>query len=355
MVGAAEKAAAQDSVRRETMRAGRALGLVVPPSAVNPNLVNDSLQSIAGKAAVAQEAILKNQPKINAAVKAEIGLADSAPLSPIAINTQRVAPNLVYEKIGSSSPAAKNLLEQFKQTTSDANDLFSAYRNAPIKDPSVLSRARALQAQAETYKQVLRTVVPKPLYDEFDAARVQLAKIGMVDRAVRLGDGNVDAKVFGDALDAGEKLSGNLLSIGRFQSAFGRYVKEAASTPPSGVDYLKMAAKIGVGAGALAKGEPSLAVAAPIAMMAAERGARAGILSSKYQDLMAKPFYGAATEDIPAGIARLGVAKESRDAKTTGKDNALQVLGKVGLAKGEQPLTEDEYRKYNELKAKLGK
>lgn len=334
-IGAANAAtkAGQDSVRRETLKAGQELGLVIPPSAVNPNIVNDSLQSLAGKAATAQESIIRNQPKINAAVRTEIGLPESAPLSPIAINTQRVAPNLVYEQIGKSSQQARDFLDQFKQSTSDANDLFAAYRSANIKDPSILAQARAKQAEAEIFKGALKTVVPKPLYDQFDAARVQLAKIGMVDRAVRLGDGNVDAKVFGDALEAGEKLTGNLLKIGRFQSAFGRYVKEAATTPPSGVDYLKLLAKGGMAGAALAKGEPSLAVAAPLGLYAAERGARTGILSQPYQRMMATPNYGAATEDVPAGLARLSTAKEGREA----------------------PLTEEEYQRYNELKAKLGK
>lgn len=334
MANAASTKAGQDSVRRETLKAGQELGLVIPPSAVNPNIINDSLQSLAGKAATAQESIIRNQPKINAAVRTEIGLPESAPLSPIAINTQRVAPNLVYEQIGKSSQQARDFLDQFKQSTSDANDLFAAYRSANIKDPSILAQARAKQAEAEIFKGALKTVVPKPLYDQFDAARVQLAKIGMVDRAVRLGDGNVDAKVFGDALEAGEKLTGNLLKIGRFQSAFGRYVKEAATTPPSGVDYLKLLAKGGMAGAAIAKGEPSLAVAAPLGLYAAERGARAGILSPGYQSRLAQPFYGAGLEDAPAAVSRLSAAKAGRE---------------------EAPLTEDELKRYNELKQQLGK
>lgn len=331
----ARVARTQDSVRRETLNAGRGLGLVVPPPAVAPGPVNDTLTSLAGKAAAAQESTLRNQPKINAAIRSEIGLPADAPLSPIAINTARVPHELVYKKIASTSPEAANLLEQFKQAQADTNELYAAYRNSAIKDPATLKAAKAREVEADTFKRGLGQVIGKDLLAEFDSARVSLAKIGQVDRATRLGDGNVDAKVFGDALEHGEKLTGNLLKIGRFQSAFGRYVREASKTPPSGVDYLKLLAKGGVAAGAAASGNLPMAVAGPLAMMGAERGARSLVLSGPYQRLLANPNYGAALEDVPAAVGRIGAESASRN---------------VDL---DEPLSDEEYRRYEELKAKL--
>src|SRR6478752_559368 len=74
MAEKARIAAQQDAVRRETLNAGRSLGLVLPPSVTAPTAGNNALNSIAGKAATAQEAVLRNQPKINDAVRVEIGL-----------------------------------------------------------------------------------------------------------------------------------------------------------------------------------------------------------------------------------------------------------------------------------------
>lgn len=334
----ARVAAQQDAVRRETLKAGRGLGLVVPPAAVAPNAVTNTLQSLAGKAATAQEAILRNQPKINAAVRSEIGLPADAPLSPISINTARVAPNLVYEKIARSSPEAAGLLAEFKQASADANELYAAYRVSPIKDPSLLAKAKAAEIDADALKSGLGQVVSPALMKEFDSARTLLAKIGLADRATRVGDGNVDAKVFGDALEHGEKLTGNLLKLGRFQSAFGRYVKEAATTPPSAVDNLKMFARFGLGGGAgYAAGGPMGAIVGTLGMAAAEKGARSAILSKPFQSRFATPYYGPSLEDVPAGLARLG-------AESAGRDSNL-----------DEPLSEEEMRRYEELKKKLRK
>ncbi len=309
-------AAAQDSVRRETLNAGRELGLVVPPAVTSPNAANNTLNSLAGKAATAQEAIIRNQPKINDAVRAEIGMASDVPLSPIALNTQRVGPNMVYDQIAKHSPEADGLLGQFKGAMDQARELRAAYRasiDAGTPNNATLLAARAAEAQADVFKQGLKKVLPTPLYDSFDAARTQLAKIGLAERAIRLGDGNVDAKVFGDALESGEKLTGNFSKLGRFQSAFGRYVKEAATTPPSGVDNLKMMAKLGLGgAGGYAAGGPFGAVAGAAAMTGAEKGARELALSPFYQRNFAQPFYGATNEDFQAALARYSAMNASR-------------------------------------------
>jgi hypothetical protein len=313
---AAAARSSQDSVRRETLKAGRELGLVVPPSVVSPNITNDTLQSLGGKAATAQAAIERNQPKINSAVRADIGLPDEAPLSEIAINTQRVAPNLTYDKIAKSSPEANNLLGQFKASNDRARELFSAYTDSKAKglpNNAILAEARIAAGEADGFKDALKKTLSKPLFDEFEAARVRLAKVGLAERAVRLGDGNADAKVYGDALEFGEKMTGNARTLGRFSSAFGRYMKEAAATPPSGVDYLKMFGTVGAGGGlGYTLGGVPGAIAGTAAMSAAQRGSRSLLLSPFYQNRFAQPYYGPTTEDISASFARLGVMQAGR-------------------------------------------
>jgi len=333
MAAAVKQASGNDSVRRETLRLGRELGLVVPPPAINPNPVNDTLNSIAGKAATAQSAILRNAPKIDDAIRAEIGLSPGTPFSPIALNTARVPHNLVYDQIGQSSPAAKNLLEQFKQTTADANELYAAYRLSPIKDPAILKQAKALDAQAAIYKTNLGKVVGPTLMKQFDSARTALAKIGLAERSVNPGTGSIDPNVIGKALDAGEFMSGNFTKIGRFQNAFGKYVKDASTTPPAGVDYLKTLAKIGVGGYGVKTGDVGAAIAGVAAMEGAERGTRNLILSKAYQEKLANPSYGAAQADVPAQLAARSVAR---------------------IADEDTPLTDEEKARLAALEAQYG-
>lgn len=322
---AARVAASQDSVRRETLKAGRELGLVIPPAAVAPNAVNETLQSVAGKAATAQEAILRNQPKVNAAVRSEIGLPSDAPISPISLNTARFEPNIVYEEVSKLTPAAGPLLENFKTATAEANIYRQAYRasiEAGKRNPALLEQAQAQDLIADQMRKALEKEANSPgantrnardIMDRFDAARTKLAKIGLAERSLNLGSGDIDPKIIGQALEHGEKLTGAFKTIGRFENAFGRYIKDASTTPPSGVDYLKMVGKFGLGGGAgyAAGGVPG-AVAGTVAMAAAERGSRNAILSPFYQRNMAQPFYGAVTEDVPAALARFGTMSATR-------------------------------------------
>jgi len=338
--GAAAVAKSQDSLRRETLKAGRELGLGVPPAVTAPGPINNTLQSLGGKAAVAQEQILRNQPKVNSAVRAEIGLPESAPITPIALNTARVAPNMVYDEVAKLTPATGALLDQFKNATAEANRIRQAYRasiDSGRRNPTLLAEAEAQDAVAEQMLSGLKaeaTTVANGLkvMERFNEARVKLAQIGLAERAVNKGSGDIDAKIIGDALEQGEKLTGNFAKIGKFQNAFGKYIQDAANVPPSGVDYLKLLGKFGVGTGVgYAMGGYPGAFIGGVGTQIAEKGARNLAVNPAYQRAFAKPFYGAATEDIPASIARLATQAAGRD----------------------DPLTEEEQKKLDELRARF--
>jgi hypothetical protein len=310
-------AASKESVARETLREGRKLGLGAPPSAIRPGIVNDALQSLAGKAATAQEQILKNQPKVNDAIRQSIYgdgvVATDAPFSALALNTARTGPNLVYDRLAKLTPTTGPLLENFKKATADANLARQAYQSSidsGRRNVGLLEDAQAADAIADQMIAGLKSEASKvtggnKLIQEFEKARIKLAQIGLTERAVNKGSGNVDPAVIGQALDHGEKLTGAFRTIGKFENAFGRYLKDAATTPPSGVDYLKLLAKGGLFGTGAATGNPALALGGPLAMTAAERGARGAILSPFYQNRFARPNYGPTTEDMAAGASRL--------------------------------------------------
>lgn len=311
----------QDALRRETLNAGRELGLVVPPAVTRPGPINNTLQSISGKAATAQEAVLRNQPKVNAAIRAEIGLPPEAPITPISLNTARVPHNLVYEEVSQMTPAASGLLENFKTATAEANLSRQAYRasiDAGRRNPALLADAEAQSAIAEKMRSALSKEAAlvkggKDLMKRFENASVKLAQIGLAERAANKGSGDIDAAVIGQALEHGERLTGNFAKIGKFQNAFGKYVQDAANTPPSGVDYLKLLGKFGVGTGLgyAAGGYPG-AVLGGVGAQLAEKGSRGAILSPGYQRALGSPFYGPTTEDITATLGRVGTMKAGR-------------------------------------------
>ena len=299
----------QDSTRRRTIELGQELGYVLPPSILRPNMVNDAMNSVGGKAAMAQEAALRNQPITNAAVRAELGLNPGESLSVQALNTARLGPNSTYAKLAGVSPQLTVMLDTFKQAQADANMLFTNYRNQFPKNPDILANAKQRQIDADDMVAMMETEAKSHskgnLIDEFKEARVKLAKIGLAERAMNKGDGNIDASVIGKAYDAGEKMTGNFEKIGRFQNAFGAALREAGKVPPSGVNQLipMLAGSVGT-YGALAGGASGAAAAIPI--MLAPRTAREIALSKFFQKQIVHPDYGVTRQDIPAMLAQFG-------------------------------------------------
>jgi hypothetical protein len=309
--------AAQDATRRETLRIGKELGYVIPPSVIRPSLATDTLNSIGGKAATAQEAIRRNQPITNQAIREELKLPPNTAFSDQSLNVARIVPNKAYADAAAVSPQAKIMLDEFKQAQANANQAFANYRNMPKKDPSVLEIAKKHQTDADdAFARLEREAVSNGKPDigkKLQEARVTLAKIGLVQDALNKGDGNISAKVIGDAYAAGEKLSGNLEKIGRFQNAFWQSVKDAADTPPSGVNQLMQYVAPATGA-LLGKGMGGYpgAAAAMAAMMGTPRGAREVMLSRLYQNQFLRPNYGAERADVPAMVAQLAAQSAGR-------------------------------------------
>lgn len=305
----------QDSTRRETIKLGQELGYVLPPSVLRPNLANDTINSIGGKAAMAQEAVRRNQPITNAAVREELGLPPGEGFSPKSLNNAKIGPNATYAKVAGVSPEMKIMLDTFKQEQADASQLFTTYRDQFPKKPEILAGAKAAQQRADEMADIMEGEAvkagKKDLMKEFHEARVKFAKIGLAERALNKGDGNIDASVIGRALDAGEKLTGNFEKIGRFQQAFGQAVREASKVPPSGVNQLMPILAGGMGTyGAMTTGAAGAAAALPFFM--APRLARDVALSQFFQRNAMNPTYGVTRQDIPAMLARFGSSSLGR-------------------------------------------
>lgn len=307
---------AKDATRRETIEIGKELGYVIPPSIIRNNVVNNGLNSIGGKAATAQQAQLANQPITNAVVKAELGLADETPLSTGILNALKQVHGKAYDDVAKISPTAGANLELYKQAQADANQLFSTYRSQFPKNPEILAAAKQSQIEADnlfTNIEGEAMALGKPeLAANLKDSRVALAKVGLVERSLNKGDGNVSAKVIGEAFDAGERLTGGFEKIGRFQQAFGQLLRDQADTPAPGVNQLTSYLSAGAGmAGASAYGPAGYAMAA--VPFIAQPGVRNLMLSRAYQGTkMVQPDYGMTRQDVPAMLARYATMSSGR-------------------------------------------
>jgi hypothetical protein len=94
---------AQNAPLQRTVNAALDEGLVIPPSSVNPSLVNTARESIAGKIATAQEFSNRNQDKFADIIRREVGLAPDEPVTAEAMKAIRArAFSEGYEPVGSS-------------------------------------------------------------------------------------------------------------------------------------------------------------------------------------------------------------------------------------------------------------
>lgn len=276
----ATKAAGEQSekaVTDATLAEGRAAGYVVPGSATGQRgAVRKAVESVAGKAALGQEASIRNQEVTNKIARAEAGLRPNEPITETSLASARERLSAPYREVADMSPKAAGDLDKLKGVRADAKAQWQFYNRS--LDPKALKEAQALDAKADRLesaiereagnvaKKGLRSdyakaaaqasglVKGKDLVSRLRDARKALAKNYQVEKAVNLGTGNVDAAAIGRVYNkVGEKgMTGGLATIGKFQQAFPDFMRGKPTTQVGpGVGALRpYAAALGLGVGA---------------------------------------------------------------------------------------------------------
>lgn len=292
-VAAAMEHKQANAVRDQTLREGQAEGYVVPPSSVNPSMLNNIVESIAGKAAIKQEASVRNQAVSNQLGNRAIGLPDEAALTEARIEAVRDHAAGPYKDVAALSPNASTALEMLKQARHDANTYYKHY--ARSADPESLKKAQQSSSDANTLEgmiaQEAQAAGRTDLVQSLPEARTKIAKTYDVERALNLGDGNISAPTIGRSLDkSGVKgKTDELSTIGRMAEAFPQVMRESAKVPSAGVSGTNPIVSTILGTmGYGAFGPTGIALAAaPFA-----RGpARSLALSPYYQRHFAQPNY----------------------------------------------------------------
>lgn len=303
----------QNAVRDATLRTGQEAGFTLPASVANPSTANKILDSVAGKAAVGQEASIRNQRVVDALARQESNLPPTQALSEQALRGARRAVAGPYRELTAISPQAAADMEALKAARLESKLNWQFHGRSG--DPAAHRAATAADAQAAQLEQSLlahaQSAGRADLIPALIEARQQIAKIHDVERALNVGTGSVDASVLGRARDRGAPLSDGLRTIADFQQAFPSAMREASTVPTPGVSKIAAVLSGAAGAGGFAAGGPAgvALAAAPFVVPPAARS-----FSMRLGQTGGRGYGGTASERIAAALAdqqmreRLGLA-----------------------------------------------
>lgn len=287
----------QNAVRDTTLEAGQAAGYVVPPSAVNPSFWNKRAESIAGKAAVGQEAAGRNQTVTNRLASEALGLPPATPITEQVLEQVRNAAAQPYRDV--SKLMGVDLLEQLKQARFEAKAQWKFYERSA--NPEALTAAKALTHQADQLEQAMEAfarAAGKPeLVASLREARTLIAKTYDVERALNTATGDVSARVLSNR----PNVTGPLATAGEFYKAFPSYARDGAKIPTPGVSKAEALASLAFGMGGAGIAGPAGVVAGALPL--ASGPVRSMVLSKPYQRAMAAPAYGKALNISPEDMA----------------------------------------------------
>jgi hypothetical protein len=248
----------------------RAAGYVVPGSDVAPTFLGNKLESLGGKAAIKQEATIRNQEATNSLARKALGLADDQPVTVSALEKIRSTAGKTYDEVAKLSSQAAKDLEDLKAARAESKGWFDAYNRS--MRPDDLAKAKALRDQADNLEGWIDWHAVnggrQDLLPELIKARKEIAKAYTVERALNKATGDVDARVLGRMFDKQKPLTDGLDVIGKFQQAYPKFTGPAASTPAPGVSYLDAFSMPALGMmGAAAASHPAGAVAAGLPLL----------------------------------------------------------------------------------------
>jgi len=293
--------------RDATLRAAREAGYVYPPSQVRETgMVNNALESLAGKAALGQEATRRNVETTQRLMARELGLPENTAINETVLRNFRQQASQPYRELQNISPIAGRIFTILQDTRNQAQAAWREY-GGPNHPRAALNDARRLDAQAQNLETQLdgiaRSTGNATLMDRVREARTQLAKSYEIERAFNPADGTIAARELGASLDRGVRLTGGLETAARAGLARTTrpYMGEGATTP--GISAL---APVSAGMGAAASmasgnvGPALMGVGIPVL-----RGpARSLLLSDLYQNAMQPSYTGGLLTRGLAGISQ---------------------------------------------------
>lgn len=306
--------------RDAAAQATKEAGYVLPPSDVNPSLLNEALGGLSGKIKTAQVASQRNQDVTNSLAKKALGIADDAPINIEALNAARQQAGQVYEAVkglgtikadstytkaldalksqyegaakdfpGLAKGEVTSLVDSLKQpefAASSAVDAIKVLRETADKafrtgDSGLGKAAKSAASEMESLleRNIQASGAPADLLSAFREARKTIAKTYTVQKALNDQTGDVSAQILASQLKKGKPLSGELETIAQAASAFPKALQSLKEAPKA-VSPLDYTAAL-LGAGSTGPAGAAAVLARP--------AVRSLLLSKGYQGLLANP------------------------------------------------------------------
>ena len=229
-----------------TLKEAAGAGYVVPPSKVKPGAASNAVESIGGKAAVEQQAAIRNQQVTNKLAAKALGLPETTPLTPEIVEGVKRQAGTVYDKIDALKPTVqmewfprfheKDLGKQLQSAKAQARELWKSNDRTPL--PETRAAAEKMDTLAKSIEgdilKIAKASGQPELVKELAQSRKLMAKAYDVERAL-MEDGNINPKVISNMLKHKKPLEGDLRLIGKFAGTFPQASRWVASVPAPGV------------------------------------------------------------------------------------------------------------------------
>jgi hypothetical protein len=290
-------------------------GATLPPSQVNPSILNSILEGISGKQTTQQVASIKNQRVINTQARKVLGLADDVEITPQVLQDYRNVKGQAYEALR-ANPAyytdkpflndinAKfaeiqkrglvksgdelNLLNELKQLSFDGDGLVEKIK-VLRSDSDVNFRSdkpdqiRLAQVQKFAAKQLedlaernLKNFNQPDVMSNFKQARQDIAKSYTIEKALNVATGDVSGAKLGQRAAAGKMVPSELQALADAAASYKQSFQN-----PAAIGSVPYISPLDLATAAIA----SASTANPMVMGAAltRPALRAGITSGMYQ------------------------------------------------------------------------
>lgn len=278
-------------VEAATLKEGQEAGYTVPPSMQNPSGLNMTLESLAGKASVKQDAVARNQKITDALSARALGLPANQPITPGSLQSFRNTQDQIFSQVENLSPAAKVALKELRDNRHQTRLHFDHYFKSA--DPEALTKAEYHKGLTQLFEQEIENeakAAGRPeLVKALTEARMKIAKSYDVEKALNEADSHVSAPTLGRNFDkkGGKAMTGELATIGKMAEAFRPVMGEADRTPVAGVDGTNAMMSAVLGGMGLSTAGPA-GIAAAAAPWVVRPAARNLALSPTYQKYLAQ-------------------------------------------------------------------
>jgi hypothetical protein len=291
-------------------------GATLPPTQVNPTMLNRLLEGFSGKQQTSQVASIKNQEVINAQARKALGFAQDTPITPDVLRQYRDVKGQAYDALRSNPAyytdrpfitavndkvkdlqrlasttdvsADINVLNGLKQLRFDGDGLveqmkrlkFDGEANSISLDPAKKSLGQAQKFAARQLEDLaernLNNFNQPDVMKNFKEARQDIAKSYTIEKSLNAATGDVSGAKLGQRASQGKIVPAELQNLSNAAAAFPtafQNVSRIGSVP--GISPLDVGA---AGIAAASAGNPTL-----LATVAGRPLARSAITSGPFQ------------------------------------------------------------------------